>query len=208
MLNKKGFDLWADGYDKSVGLSDEDGTYPFAGYKEILSEIYNRVLTGSGKKVLDIGFGTGTLTTKLYEQGCSIWGQDFSERMIELAKMKMPEAHLVQGDFSEDLAAVLKQQKYDAIIATYSLHHLTDEQKVIFLKELISLLQDDGCIYIGDVAFESRENLENCMNEVGEDWDSDEIYFVYDELQKVFPQMKFEQISFCAGILTLKNSVC
>ena len=86
MLNNKGFDLWADGYDKSVGVSDEDGTYPFAGYKQILNEIYNRVLTNKSKAVLDIGFGTGTLTTKLYEQGCQIWGQDFSGRMIELAK--------------------------------------------------------------------------------------------------------------------------
>ena len=24
MLDNKGFDLWADGYDKSVGLSDEE----------------------------------------------------------------------------------------------------------------------------------------------------------------------------------------
>ncbi len=28
MLNNAGFDLWADGYDKSVSLSDESGTYP------------------------------------------------------------------------------------------------------------------------------------------------------------------------------------
>ena len=32
MLNEQGFDLWADGYDRSVGLSEEDGSYPFAGY--------------------------------------------------------------------------------------------------------------------------------------------------------------------------------
>ena len=72
MLNNKGFDLWAYDYDKSVGLSDEDGTYPFAGYKAILNEIYNRVLSASAKTVLDVGFGTGTLTSKLYEQGCEI----------------------------------------------------------------------------------------------------------------------------------------
>ena len=70
MLDSKGFDLWADGYDRSVGLSEEDGTYPFAGYKEVLGEIYQRVLRESGKKILDIGFGTGTLTVKLYEKGC------------------------------------------------------------------------------------------------------------------------------------------
>ena len=160
MLNNKGFDLWADDYDKSVGLSDEDGTYPFAGYKTILNAIYNRVLSVSSKSVLDIGFGTGTLTSKLYEHGCMIYGQDFSDRMIELAQAKMPNARLFQGDFSIGLVEPLLQQKYDAIIATYSLHHLTDLQKVTFLKSLLMLLNEGGCIYIGDVAFESRESLQ------------------------------------------------
>lgn len=66
MLNNHGFDLWADGYDKSVGLSDEADRYPFAGYKRILGEIYARLLLSGCKSVLDIGFGTGTLTQKLY----------------------------------------------------------------------------------------------------------------------------------------------
>lgn len=34
MLNSKGFDLWADKYDETVGISDNDNTYPFAGYKK------------------------------------------------------------------------------------------------------------------------------------------------------------------------------
>ena len=40
MLDQVGFDLWADGYDQTVGLSDEENSYPFAGYKEILARIY------------------------------------------------------------------------------------------------------------------------------------------------------------------------
>ena len=39
MLNNKEFDLWADGYDKTVGISDEESTYPFAGYKKVLGLI-------------------------------------------------------------------------------------------------------------------------------------------------------------------------
>lgn len=205
MLSNKGFDLWADDYDKSVGLSDEDGRYPFAGYKTILNEIYNRVLTGSGKVVLDIGFGTGTLTTKLYEHGFRIFGQDFSERMMELAQEKMPNAKLFQGDFSRGLVTPLTQQKYDAIIATYSLHHLTDAQKVGFLKSLLALLNEGGCIYIGDVAFKTRAKLEECMFAAGEEWDNDEIYFVFDELKNAFPNMRFEQMSCCAGLLSLNK---
>lgn len=46
MLNSKGFDLWAGGYDKSVSLSDESDTYPFAGYKVILAKAY----AGSNEK--------------------------------------------------------------------------------------------------------------------------------------------------------------
>ena len=205
MLSNKGFDLWADGYDKSVGLSDEDGTYPFAGYNDILNEIYNRVLNDSAKTILDIGFGTGTLATKLYEQGISIYGQDFSERMIKIAKAKMPEAYLYQGDFSAGFAEPLTRQKYDAIIATYSLHHLTDSQKVSLINELLLLLNEGGCIYIGDVAFKTRAELERCRKELGDAWDKDEIYFAYEEIREAFPKMKFEPMSFCAGVLTLEK---
>lgn len=97
MLNEQGFDLWADGYDRSVGLSDEGNTYPFAGYKRVLNAIYNAVLANGCQTVLDIGFGTGTLTQKLYEHGCTVYGQDFSQRMIELAKVKMPKAELIRA---------------------------------------------------------------------------------------------------------------
>ena len=203
MLNQQGFDLWADGYDRSVGLSDEGNTYPFAGYKRVLNAIYNKVLERGCQTVLDIGFGTGTLTQKLYEHGCTVYGQDFSQRMIELAKAKMPEAKFYQGDFSKGLVEELKQNRYDAIIATYSLHHLTDAEKVVFIESLRPLLNDGGRIYIGDVAFGSRAQLEACKADAGDDWDDDEIYFVVDELQAHIPQLRFEPLSDCAGVLTL-----
>ncbi len=203
MLDNKGFDLWADNYDETVGISDNDNTYPFAGYKKILNEIYNCVLESSSKNILDIGFGTGTLTTKLYEQGCNIYGQDFSDKMVELAKNKMPNSKLFKGDFSKDLVEELKEQRYDAIIATYSLHHLTDKDKIKFIKELIGLLNENGVIYIGDVAFDTREDLERCKKQCGEHWDNEEIYFVYDKIKKDFINSEFVKYSECAGIIKI-----
>ena len=131
MLDHHGFDLWADGYDASVGVSDEENSYPFAGYKMILGSIYKTIMEKPNPAVLDIGFGTGTLTVKLYENGCEVYGQDFSSRMIELASAKMPDAHLYKGDFSQGLAEPLKRQSYDFIVATYSIHHLRDDQKIV-----------------------------------------------------------------------------
>lgn len=203
MLDNKGFDLWADGYDKAVGLSDEDNTYPFAGYKEVLGGIYSTVMQKPGAAVLDIGFGTGTLTSRLYEQGCAIYGQDFSARMIELAAEKMPEAHLYQGDFSKGLAEPLRKQQYDFIIATYSLHHLTDEQKAEMLTGLLELLKENGKILIGDVAFADRAAMDACREQAGDEWDDEEFYFAAEEWKTVFPELTFTPVSFCAGILTL-----
>ena len=125
--------------------------------------------------------------------------------MIELAQAKMPDARLYQGDFSKGLVPELYAQQYDAIVATYSLHHLTDTQKIGFLHTLLPLLKQDGCIFIGDVAFRTREELEACRTAAGEDWDSDEIYFVYGELRPHFPTLTFESFSHCTALLTLRK---
>lgn len=203
MLDQKGFDLWADDYDKTVGVSDEENTYPFAGYRDVLGRIFQTVMERQNPTVLDIGFGTGTLTAKLYEHGCVIYGQDFSPKMIELATRKMPNAFLCLGDFAQGLAKPLRRQSYDFIVATYALHHLTDEQKVAFLRTLQDRLKENGQILIGDVAFETREKLNQCRRLAGEEWDEEECYFVADELRGAFPNLSFMPVSCCAGILTL-----
>lgn len=205
MLDNKGFDLWADGYDESVGLSDEDNTYPFAGYKDVLNAIYKEVLELGCKTVLDIGFGTGTLTRPLYEKGLEIYGQDFSEEMIKITQKKIPEAILFSGDFTKGLVGSLKENKYDVIIATYSLHHLTDEEKITFITSLLSLLNPGGKILIGDVAFKNRVDLELCKEKAKSYWDDEEFYFVYDELKEHFNTLSFTKYSFCAGVLSLAN---
>ena len=205
MLDNKGFDLWADGYDKAVGISEEANTYPFAGYKEVLGGIFQDILSTKGAKVLDIGFGTGTLTTKLYENGCEVYGQDFSSRMIELAKAKMPNAKLYQGDFTKGLVPELNTCKFDYIIGTYSMHHLSDAQKKIFFRDLLNQLNEGGKLIIGDVAFNTRDELEKCKSEAGDDWDDDEIYFVIDELRNEFPNLSFEQKSYCSGIIFIQK---
>jgi len=209
MLDKKGFDMWANGYDKSVGLSEEENTYPFAGYKKVLNFIYKKILSGkkANPKILDIGFGTGTLTKKLYDSGCDITGVDFSDEMIKLAKNKMPNAKLYEADFSHGLPKEICDEKFDFIVATYSLHHLTDEDKVNFLRKMLNNLTDSGIIFIGDVAFKTRRQLDKCKAISGENWDEDEIYFVYDEIKTIFKKIKFHRMSHCSAVISIKRNV-
>lgn len=203
MLNNTGFDAWAKDYDEDVRLSDLAGSYPFAAYNEIQDYIFSRVAELPSAKVLDIGFGTGKLTARLYDAGCAIYGQDFSAEMCRTAGEKMPNAKLYCGDFSLGLVPELCNECFDFIIATYSLHHLTDTQKVDFISALKARLRDGGKILIGDVAFVTRKELEECRSIAGNEWDDDEIYFVASELKEHFPTLEFIRFSPCSGVIVI-----
>lgn len=206
MLNDKGFDLWSNGYDHSVNLSEEKNQYPFAGYKNVLNTVYQVIHKKEKAKILDLGFGTGVLTKKLYDEGYTIYGIDFSKGMIEIAQEKMPLAKLYQYDFSKGLPKELENEQFDYIITTYAIHHLQDDQKARFIKELNDNLLDQGKILIADVAFETRMLLEQCRQQAGDQWDTDEIYMVFEELkQGLSSKEEFIPISFCGGLLIVSK---
>ena len=204
MLDNKGFDDWAFDYDEAVSMSDKRDAYPFAGYADMMKSIRKTVREKCRARVLDLGFGTGAFTSALYADGCEIWGQDFSEKMVEEAKEKMPNAHLVTGDFCGGLAPELAANRYDCIVATYSLHHFaSDEEKIRFIRSLMPLLNDGGVFIMGDVAFETRAEYEFERRLAAEEWDDDECYSVYEELEPELPGTEFEKISHCGGVFRL-----
>lgn len=209
MLDSKGFDLWADGYDKSVKLSEENNEYPFAGYKDVLNYIYNQVKQKDCANVLDIGFGTGVLTTKLYNDGYEITGIDFSRNMINIAEKKMPKAKLINWDFTKGLPDEIKRNHFDFIISTYAIHHLNDSNKIEFINSLTSLLNTNGKLLLGDVSFETRDELEKCKVKYEEYWDNDEVYFVAEEVNERLKNKcvcEFVKVSHCSGVLIICNS--
>ena len=61
MFDSKGFDAWADNYDRDMELEAKKNSYPFAGYREIHESITQTILQKRGATVLELGFGTGTL---------------------------------------------------------------------------------------------------------------------------------------------------
>jgi len=203
MLDSKGFDLWADGYDRSVNLSDVNDAYPFAGYRDVLGVIYDGIRKSPGKRILDVGIGTGALAGKLYTDGYEITGIDFSENMIQIARERLPDAKIYCHDFSKGLPAELDGERFDAITCTYAIHHLEDEQKAAMIRLWQKHLAPGGRIYIGDVSFENRAALEACKIAAGDEWDDEEYYFVAEEMKKQVPDSEYRKISYCAGVLTV-----
>ena len=97
VLTGQGFDRWAEDYDASVDRSDAEGSYPFAGYQRVQDAIVRRVLAKGQPVVLDIGFGTGVLTERLYQAGCEVYGQDFSSEMIAIVRGRCRGRSSVRG---------------------------------------------------------------------------------------------------------------
>jgi len=208
MLNNHGFDLWSESYDESVMQSDKSNAYPFAGYNDLINVIYGTIMKQSPTRVFDIGFGTATLTSKLYDAGNDITGIDFSAEMLKLAQVKMPTANLLQWDFSLGIPPEFSNQSFDFIVSTYAIHHLTDDEKVSFIESLLNVLSPKGSILIGDVAFRTREELLLCKHSSGDSWDDDEHYCVFSEIQaQLAPGCKlaFHEISFCAGVIEIQK---
>lgn len=204
MLASAGFDMWANGYDASVGLSDEADSYPFAGYKKVLGGIYGMLREKKARRVLDVGCGTGVLGAKLCAAGLDVTGIDFSEQMLKVARERMPEARLIQWDFSAGLPEKVKTREYDAVISTYAVHHLTDEDKGMLLSEMTACVRPGGLILIGDIAFETAKDREDCRRTAG-DWDGEEHYMVMDEMREhmVGSIYSYHQMSVCAGVLSI-----
>lgn len=205
MLDNKGFDLWSNNYDKQVEISDEENVYPFAGYKKVLGTVYEKIRHQNAKDTLDIGFGTGILTKKLYDDGYNICGIDFSIEMIKKAKQKMPNAELLQFDFADGLPKEFAAKQFDVIISTYAIHHIDDEAKKSYILRLLKSLKPKGIIIFGDVSFETEEDMEAARKKDYDLWDDEEYYLIAERFNFWFPHLKtdFIKISYCSGVFII-----
>ena len=204
----KGFDLWSNNYDKQVQLSDEENRYPFAGYKKVLGTVYEKIRIQNPKDILDIGFGTGILTKKLYDDGYTIYGIDFSSEMLKKANQKMPNAKLLPFDFAGGcLPKEFEQKQFDVILSTYAMHHIDDEAKKNLILQLLKSLKPKGILIFGDVAFETEEDMEAARKKDHDEWDDEEYYVIAERFNLWFPYLKtdFIKISYCSGVFTVQR---
>lgn len=208
MLDKNGFNEWAGTYDENVESSSKG--YPFEGYYQVLGYIQNQIKINEDTSILDLGIGTGLLTTDLYNRGALLIGVDFSEKMILEARDKMPKATFVCYDFNDPLPKEIFEAKYDYIVSSYAIHHVKDARKIELIKGLMNCLNENGKILIADVAFETESQQEEIKNGTHE-WDEDEYYMIGETISRMLAveglKSKYQQISICAGVLEIESGV-
>lgn len=199
------FDGWAERYDDD--LKDASG-FPFEGYERVLARVVGGAGVGAGDRVLDVGTGTGALAACLVSLGCSVTGVDFSEQMLVQARRNVP-----RGDFRQlDLLGSwdgLEHERFGAVVSAYVLHEFDLETKIDLLTRLAALLTSSGRLVVGDISF-ANEKAKVAAHEAWRTvWDEDEHYWTAADdlpaLQQVGFTASYRQVSFCAGVYTLRR---
>jgi trans-aconitate methyltransferase len=96
----------------------------------------------TGETILDLGCGTGDLTGKISESGCSVVGIDSSMEMITKAKTKFPSINF----HAMDARDITLNAKFDAIFSNAVLHWIKEPERVI--KSMRNILKPNGRIVL------------------------------------------------------------
>lgn len=147
-------DTLARNYDANVQRTED----PIReGYDQVLDWVIDNAGIGLDAVVLELGSGTGNLTKRITE--CAqIVCVDISTKMNDLAAEKV--THLANREFvvSDVLEFLVgSPDTFDVILSTYTLHHLTEQEKMPFLEAAAAHLSSDGCLVVGDLMSESAD---------------------------------------------------
>lgn len=123
-----------------------------------------------GKKLLDLGCGTGDITIPLAEKGYQITAVDCSAEMLEIGRAKGIEKGLAIDWQQQDILQLQlldengENRVFDAIIATFDVinHVIIPEDLQMLLHLLQSFLADDGIVLFDvQTPYKLREYLGN-----------------------------------------------
>lgn len=125
---------------------------------------------GPGKRLLDLGCGTGCISIPLAQRGYQVTGVDISEEMLAAAREKSRALQLDIDWRKQDLISLQlfdeagNEMVFDAAIATFDVfNHLTDPEDLQMLFHTLNPLLTDEGVLLFDVQtpYKLREYLGN-----------------------------------------------
>jgi len=101
--------------------------------------------------ILDIGAGTGLLSSFILDKfpGANLTLIDISEKMLEVAKERFKGKTNVTY-IIDDYTKYKLDKKFDIIISSLSIHHLTDDDKKRLYSDIYSSLNNNGVFINAD----------------------------------------------------------
>lgn len=135
---QEGYDIWAadyDSYPNPTVATDEMGFPNFWRHH-------------SGRKVLEVGCGTGRHTKKWVEAGNSLTAIDISPGMLAMARSKISSLNVnfIEGDF---IAQKNLAHDFDIVVESLMLEHIQD--LAAFFNQCVTVLKTGGDLYLSEI---------------------------------------------------------
>ncbi len=135
------FENWADGasgkdyYDIHCSVIEE---------RETCVPTMRQVLSGSGKRILESGCGTGRWMAYFERLGHQAYGVDDSPLPLRLAKTRAPGFRLVRGDA---VVSPFQESSFDAVFSSYVAEHFENGPEALF-REIHRVLKPNGLFLV------------------------------------------------------------
>lgn len=147
----KGYDLAAKEYDKKEA-------YLNSFEKKSLVPALGNI---KGKKVLDVGAGTGRLSLELFKEGADVVAFDVSEKMLEELRRKNPKIYTVVGE-AESLP--FPHDTFDIVTAAFLVVHLKDPTR--FFDQVYRVLKNDGIFVVTNINQKDPPKIQTAEGEI------------------------------------------
>lgn len=138
-MKKDPKDIVREGYDNIASQYDAYRE-PFNNEAE-LNELMS--LVEPGGHVLDAGCGSGVVTQALVDKGFQVTGIDISQKMIGIARKRIPDAEFIVGDMA---ALDFDDETFDGIVSTYAVFHIPRTKHFSLFQDFHRILRKGGAI--------------------------------------------------------------
>ncbi len=134
--SEEGYNIYASDYDASLqylNSFEKDSVF------KLLGDL-------RGKKVLDIGCGTGRIIEELKQRGAEVVGLDVSEKILEIAKKKFCDVEFVLGNVND---LPFEDESFDLVLGLFLIVHLKNLEKPF--EEIYRVLRPGGRFILSNI---------------------------------------------------------
>ncbi len=158
------------------------------GWQEELENLEQAIARLSPARVLDVACGTGFLTRHLRGE---VTGLDQSERMLEIARERVPGGVFVRGDA---FALPFPDGSFERIFTAHFYGHLYPPQRAAFLREARRVADQ---LVVVDAAIREDVEAEEIQERVLSDGSRHEVYKRFFDAEELAEELRCGRVLFC-----------
>ncbi len=160
---------------------------------QLEKQLVSRLLQGTGRgKTLEIGCGTGHWTLFFKELGFKITGIDIAEKMLEIARQKLPDTECLVADAT---ALPFDNESFDNVFTITTFEFIEAQDKAF--AQAFRVLKKGGYFLIGGLNL----NSELGQNKANDETFRDAKFFTAEQLQEILSNFgKIVEIDGCVII--------